>query len=304
MIVRRVKAVLQIWWVGLFLLAGIALAAWIVASARDKIAFALHSVAVEGRIVDVRSETRTERRNGRNETSTYYSTTVEYEDASGTTHSFVPDVVSGVPQIGPIAVRYHNEHPEDARVEGFMETWLTTLFWIPFALVMVIGAVLMLRETWNDAVPEPGTPPVAKPFVEKRSDGPPRQDPIGAIRHARRAHAAELASTPAQRAQIHAVLREAIDSDAHDYADLVLAHPQRERIVKLQVEIAMEAYSCGLMARRGWIEPLVAQQGAMYLGRKLRDELRALGVDLGKVNANFGTVIDRALLNIVEREFA
>lgn len=138
--------------------------------------------------------------------------------------------------------------------------------------------------------------PVAK------ASAPPRKDPIAAIGNARRAHAAELQTTPAQRAQIYAVLRDAIDSNAHDYADLVLAHAQRERIAQLQVEVAMEAYFCGLMARRGWIDALDAQQGAFFLGRKLRDELRALGVDLGKVNANFGTVVDRALMSIVERE--
>ena len=132
---------------------------------------------------------------------------------------------------------------------------------------------------------------------------PARKDPIAAIGAARRAHAAELETTPAQRAAIYAVFRDALDANAHDYLDLLLASPQRERVAQRQVEVAMEAYFCGLMARRGWIDAVDAQQGAFFLGRKLRDEIRALGVDLAKVSANFGTVVDRALLSIVEREF-
>ena len=153
MLVVRLRAVLEIWWIGIFLLGGIALFAWIVRGAWDNVQFALHSVEVTGRVVDIRS--RTVQRKAGDKATTHYSTTVEYEDAAGRTYRFAPDSVAGVPVLGPIPVRYHFEHPEDGRVAQFGETWGLLLLQLPFALVMMLGAASVFVGTWKDAVVKP-----------------------------------------------------------------------------------------------------------------------------------------------------
>jgi len=116
------------------------------------------------------------------------------------------------------------------------------------------------------------------------------------------AHREELVDQPSsqRRAGILALWRESIDRNAHDYADLVLGHPQREQIMELEVGAIMQAYLCGVMARRGWVEKIEAQQAHFALGRALRDRLRGLGVPLETLKLTIGTVIDEALESIVQ----
>jgi hypothetical protein len=116
------------------------------------------------------------------------------------------------------------------------------------------------------------------------------------------AHRDELGDLPSprRRAKILTTWREIIDREAHDYADLVLVHPKRERIVELEAEAVTQAYLCGVMAQRGWIERIEAEQAAFMLGRSLRDRLRGLGFPLDSVNLTIGVVIDEALGAIVE----
>lgn len=125
---------------------------------------------------------------------------------------------------------------------------------------------------------------------------------MNTIGQAFRAHAQELAGLPAseERARILMIWRQAIDEEAHDYADLVLAHSQREEIIRLEVETIMQAYLVGYMGARGWIDPIEAQQASYTAGRFFRDQLRSLGVPVETLKGSFATVIDDALAEIVQ----
>jgi hypothetical protein len=115
-----------------------------------------------------------------------------------------------------------------------------------------------------------------------------------------REHQADLdqALTPQRRNQILMTWRQTLDTEAHDFADLVLRLPQRERVLQMEVETMMQAYLRGYMARQGWISEPLALQSPYVLGRRLRDGLRAMGVSLNSLNANLGTVMSSALTNI------
>jgi|CXWL01.1.fsa_nt_gi hypothetical protein len=147
--------------------------------------------------------------------------------------------------------------------------------------------------------PPTGTPPPSAPTPGMNpNDGMTR---IGAIRAAR---AAELETTPAERMRVYSIFREALNTEAHDYVDLVLAHPQREAVLELQVGVAMEAYFAGVMARRGWISEMDAHQGAYGLGRMFRQRLGGLGIQLTQVKLTIGSVIDNSLREIVKAGLA
>ena len=79
----------------------------------------------------------------------------------------------------------------------------------------------------------------------------PQEDFMARIGAVRAVHVAELETTPAQRMSVYSIFNERLDREAHDYVDVVMAHPQREQVLELQVGVAMEAYFCGLMAKRG-----------------------------------------------------
>jgi hypothetical protein len=117
------------------------------------------------------------------------------------------------------------------------------------------------------------------------------------------AHELDAALTPDVRAKILGTWRTGIDREAHDYADLVLSHPRREAIMRLEVETIMQSYLCGYMASRGWLDKVVAQQAPYVLGSSLRNELRRLGVSLQSVSATFGVVMNETLQKIVHLAF-
>jgi hypothetical protein len=124
-----------------------------------------------------------------------------------------------------------------------------------------------------------------------------------AIDVAWQAHQSELqqALTPERRRESFVIWRQAIDTEAHDYADLFIGRPERQRILKLEVEAIMQAYLFGYMARQGWIEESMALQSAYVLGRSLRDQIRALGVSLDSLQATLGTVMADALTEIIRQ---
>ena len=122
------------------------------------------------------------------------------------------------------------------------------------------------------------------------------------ISRAGEAHQSELqlVLTPEARQKAFSLWRRSIDAQAHDYADLILRHPQRDRIVQLEVDSFMRAYLNGYMAAQGWIDEQLALQSAFMLGRRLRDELRRLGLRIDSLSANLGTAIDQTLVAIVK----
>jgi hypothetical protein len=125
---------------------------------------------------------------------------------------------------------------------------------------------------------------------------------LATIEEAWSAHGQDLAGMPSprQRAEILTTWRRAIDQDAHDYADLVAANPQRGQILEWEADTIVNAYLCGVMARRGWISEVDARQAAHALGRALRDRLRDTSVQLDSLNPVLGTVMTDALESIVE----
>jgi hypothetical protein len=127
-------------------------------------------------------------------------------------------------------------------------------------------------------------------------------DPFAVIARAQQEHAIELenALTPDVRQKIFATWRQNIDANAHDFADLILRYPDRDRIAQLEVTVFMQAYLNGYLAARGWIDSNLALQSAYRLGRHFRDEIRRLGLPLQAVSTNTGTAIDSALLEIVQ----
>ncbi len=129
-----------------------------------------------------------------------------------------------------------------------------------------------------------------------------RVDPIAAIGEALQKHSGELqaALTPQRRMEAYSIWRETINTQAHDYTDLMLAHPDREAVIKLEADAIMQAYLNGFMAAQGWITENIAMQSAFLLGRGLRDQVRGLGISLNSVNANLDVVMNEALSKIVK----
>src|ERR1051326_1253580 len=141
----------------------------------------------------------------------------------------------------------------------------------------------------------------AKPS-QASSRGAPVRSGMESVGRAFQEHERELneALVPARRAEVLAMWRQRIDAEGHDYADLVVAYPDRQRIVQIEGESIMQAYLLGYMAKRGWIDEGIALQSAFRLGRHLRDQLRSLGVRIDTLRATLGTVVDDVLLQIVK----
>ena len=132
---RPIKAIARKWWLALVLLAGVGILQWIVRAVWTNLELDRHGVTVTGRIVRVSKSTPT----------------VEYEDASGTTHRFVPGVVHGTPRVGPIEVRYDNEHTDRAQVVAWATSWDSLFFPLPFALLMIGVPLYVWRSVWARA---------------------------------------------------------------------------------------------------------------------------------------------------------
>ena len=91
-----------------------------------------------------------------------------------------------------------------------------------------------------------------------------------------------------------------VDGDVDDVGlgDLD-AKPRVLLALRLEVEVIVNAFLIGMMAREGWIEPIDAQQGPFILGRWFRDQVRGMGVSIDPLKATLGTVIDGALQSVV-----
>lgn len=116
-------------------------------------------------------------------------------------------------------------------------------------------------------------------------------------------HYKELAHipTPEQKKQILLKWRTEIDQKAHDYADLVLAHPRRQDIEQLEVQGLFQVFLIGYMAKQGWLSKAEAEKSTFQLSRLFRDKLRDLGIQLDKLNLNFAVILDdtyQAIMNI------
>jgi len=116
-----------------------------------------------------------------------------------------------------------------------------------------------------------------------------------------REHAQELqdALTPEKRRDVLAMWWESIHQKAHDYADMVAAHPKNELITEAEAKAMMTAYLCGYMASRGWVTEDDAIQEAFTIGRAFRDHLRSLGVTFDNVSPAVGVIINEVIENIV-----
>ena len=142
-------------------------------------------------------------------------------------------------------------------------------------------------------------------FNKERHAPPPRRisaDPMERFGESWAIHRDELASVPnpQRKQEILRIWREAIDSQAHDYADLVLVHPNRDQIMQLEVEAIMQAYLSGVMVQRGWVVSTYAEQLDFALGRLLRQKLAQLGVSWETVRGDYVKVINQALGSIVQ----
>ncbi|HYF48737.1 MAG TPA: hypothetical protein VEJ63_05000 [Planctomycetota bacterium] len=127
--------------------------------------------------------------------------------------------------------------------------------------------------------------------------------PVAAMEEAFKAHGDELNGTLTAENKKNALMtwRSYIDEHQHDFADLVAHDPKSEQLAKLEADVIMRTFLCGVMAKRGWIEEMTAKQVPFMLGRALRDQIRAMGIPLEqKVNANAGTSIDMALMQVLE----
>jgi hypothetical protein len=110
--------------VGLALLTGAVLAAW------STIAFRQEAIAVSGKVVDFE-------RSGSS-----YRPVVDFADAEGVEHRVVGSVASNPPAYDrgeTVTVRYRPSQVDDARIDGFMQSWfLPTLLG---GMGLVFGAV-------------------------------------------------------------------------------------------------------------------------------------------------------------------
>jgi len=132
----------------------------------------------------------------------------------------------------------------------------------------------------------------------EKSIGPSLQEKL---EEALRSHSNEISSltTGEAKTQVLMTWRKTIDEEAHDYADAVVSHPNREEIMKLEVDTIMTSFYFGLMAKQGWVAEGDALQGAYIVGRAMRDRLRCMGVRLDALNPSLGAIIDEALSKIV-----
>ena len=106
--------------VGLALLCG---AAYVVSS---ELQFRHEAVLAAGKVVALDNTRRTTR------------PVVEFQDRAGATHRFTGRVGSRPPSydVGDaVDVRYRSEHPDDARISGFEESWLAATMLAIFGVV-------------------------------------------------------------------------------------------------------------------------------------------------------------------------
>jgi hypothetical protein len=129
-----------------------------------------------------------------------------------------------------------------------------------------------------------------------------RQDPMMTVQEAWNGHSEEISGhlSPAVKVAVLETWREYIDKNAHDYLDLVASHEKMLQITELEVDTMMRVYVCGFMAKRGWIEDIIAQQMPFMLGRNLRDQIRSTGISLDSLSSNTAVMIDRALRQVLQ----
>ena len=120
--------------VGAALLTGAALAA------KSELDFRREAVTADGVVVELQYS------RGRKGGSTYYPV-VEYADRSGATHRVRGAIGTNPPTHDRgehVAVRYRAEHPEDAHLDGFVQSWFKSLILGGFGMVFgAIGAVVV-----------------------------------------------------------------------------------------------------------------------------------------------------------------
>jgi hypothetical protein len=174
----------------------------------------------------------------------------------------------------PIVVLYDCTHPEQAAV-----------------FPMDYEGAGMIH--WITSSPAAQPAPVAEPPIDRG---------LEAVRRAWEAHQQELQDIPGgeRRGQMLMIWRQAIDEEAHDLADLILGHPRRDDIMRLEVSTMMDAYLMGHMARRGWIGEIDARLASHRVGRAFRDQLRQWGVPIDTCRATLGMVVNDALERIAE----
>lgn len=178
------------------------------------------------------------------------------------------------------------------------------------ALLGVLGIVLLLRRSRQLRAAPPRvaspaksvTPPVATPpeAGEERS-GPSLEEAFAA-------HQAELEGLPsgAERGRITMIWQQEMDEHAHDYLDLLLTVPDAvtPRVFALHAGAIIHSWLAGYMVRRGWVDEREALQAPYRFGRRLRDELRALGLPIESLRSTFGVVVDRTLGKITRAGMA
>jgi len=109
-------------------------------AAKSEIDFRREAVTVDGVVVDL------ERSRSKKGGSTYYPV-VEYADRSGATHRVRGAIGTNPPthERGErVPVHYRSENPDDARLDGFVQTWFKSLILGGFGMVFAaIGAVVV-----------------------------------------------------------------------------------------------------------------------------------------------------------------
>ncbi len=137
--------------VGVGLLAGGGIAAW------GEVQFRRGAVETEGRVVEMRSRTSTDRDRG---TSRTYAPVITFPLPSGKLQRIEGTVWSNPPccTVGEaVRVRYRPEAPERAQMTGFMESWFVVTLLGGIGLVFaLVGAAVM-----RSVRPSVGAPPGA-----------------------------------------------------------------------------------------------------------------------------------------------
>jgi len=104
----------------------------------------------------------------------------------------------------------------------------------------------------RDPTPPPGAAPEKKAFVH----------PVAAMEEALKAHGDEVnkAMTSENKKKAFEAWRTFIDTNQHDFADLVAHDSKSGQLMKLEMEVVMRTFACGVMVQRDWIEELTAPQ--------------------------------------------
>lgn len=109
--------------------------------------------------------------------------------------------------------------------------------------------------------------------------------------------------TPEERAEILKIWRGIMMRSASDYETIKQTHPETDQIEQLEMDVIIQAYLCGYMVRRGWIEASEADQAAVLLGRDFRDQLLEKGYFEKPVKRSVARVMDGALRAVVKAAF-